>query len=97
MILNVARFEVKEGMEAAFIEATKKGIEESRKESGNISYVLHTQVENPLCFTFVEEWESTEATEFHRQTAHFGEMMKSIKELCTKPIDISVYEAQRIR
>ncbi|WP_166385689.1 MULTISPECIES: putative quinol monooxygenase [unclassified Polaribacter] len=43
----------------------------TRKEEGNISYVLHEDINNSLKVIILEEWKSQEAIDFHNQTAHF--------------------------
>ncbi|WP_452233085.1 putative quinol monooxygenase [Lacinutrix sp. MEBiC02595] len=43
----------------------------TRKEEGNISYVLHEDINNSLKILILEEWKSQEAIDFHNQTEHF--------------------------
>ena len=50
----------------------------TRKEEGNISYVLHKDVSNPSKFIILEEWKSQAAIDFHNQTAHFQNLKKEL-------------------
>ncbi|GGG46808.1 putative quinol monooxygenase [Bizionia arctica] len=43
----------------------------TRKEEGNISYILHEDINNSLKILILEEWKSQEAIDFHNQTEHF--------------------------
>ena len=43
----------------------------TRKEEGNISYVLHEDINNSAKIIILEEWKSQEAIDFHNQTEHF--------------------------
>lgn len=43
----------------------------TRKEEGNISYVLHEDINNSSKVIILEEWKSQEAIDFHNQTEHF--------------------------
>ena len=50
----------------------------TRKEEGNISYVLHQDISNNLKFTILEVWKSQAAIDFHNQTAHFLTLKKDL-------------------
>ncbi|MDR2927346.1 MAG: antibiotic biosynthesis monooxygenase [Cytophagaceae bacterium] len=54
-------------------------VEGTRKESGNISYILYEDIDNPLNLTFVEEWKSKEAIEAHNKSVHFLEFAKAVE------------------
>ncbi|NRR92569.1 antibiotic biosynthesis monooxygenase [Winogradskyella undariae] len=43
----------------------------TRKEEGNISYILHEDINNSAKVIILEEWKSQEAIDFHNQTDHF--------------------------
>ncbi|WP_215731642.1 putative quinol monooxygenase [Bizionia saleffrena] len=43
----------------------------TRKEEGNISYILHQDINNSSKIIILEEWKSQEAIDFHNQTEHF--------------------------
>ncbi|MFT3739574.1 MAG: putative quinol monooxygenase [Breznakibacter sp.] len=52
----------------------------TRKEEGNISYVLHRDTDNDLKFIILEEWKSQETIDFHNKTAHFLTLKKELDE-----------------
>lgn len=51
----------------------------TRKEEGNISYVLYKSVDNNSKFTILEEWKSQDAINYHNQTAHFLTFKKELE------------------
>ncbi len=53
--------------------------EATRKEAGNVSYVLHENTANPLKFTILEVWKSQEAIDFHNKTEHFLKFVAAIE------------------
>ena len=46
-------------------------VDSTRKEEGNISYVLHQDINNPLVYVVIEVWKSQEAIDYHFSTPHF--------------------------
>jgi quinol monooxygenase YgiN len=93
MIIVHAYIEVKNGTAEEFIKAAGKCVEATRKETGNSSYTLYTDSQNPLKFVVVEEWESKAALDAHMQTPHFAAFGEEIGDLLAAPLDIKVYEA----
>jgi len=63
----------------AMLKAFQDVVEGTRKEPGNVSYILHQHVDNPNKFTFVEVWKSPEAIEAHNSSAHFQKFAKAIE------------------
>ncbi|MFI3327936.1 MAG: putative quinol monooxygenase [Rikenellaceae bacterium] len=53
-------------------------VDGTRTEEGNVSYVLHQDVKNPLKYVIIEVWKSLDAIDAHNATAHFNEFVKSI-------------------
>lgn len=60
------------------LSALRTVTEETRKEEGNISYDLHQNVDNPLQFTIIETWKSSEAIDSHNESPHFAEFKTAI-------------------
>lgn len=54
-------------------------VDETRKESGNISYDLHQDTKNPLKYTILETWKSQDAINQHNETAHFKAFVAAIE------------------
>ncbi|OAV75579.1 putative monooxygenase ycnE [Bacteroidales bacterium Barb7] len=77
-LLIVAHVAVKPEFEAEVIEAFQAVVSETRKESGNISYNLYQDINDPLKFTFVEEWKSQDAIQSHSASEHFQTFAKAI-------------------
>ena len=71
-IIIVATVTIKDAADQADIEkALFAVVDGTRTEKGNISYVLHQDINNPLSYTFIEVWKSKAAIEAHNASAHF--------------------------
>jgi len=71
-IIIVATVTIKDAADQADIEkALFAVVDGTRTEEGNISYVLHQDINNPLSYTFIEVWKSKAAIEAHNASAHF--------------------------
>jgi len=75
----IAHVTAKAEYKAELLKAFQDVVEGTRKEPGNVSYVLCEHVDNPLKFTFVEVWKSPEAIEAHNNSAHFKKFAKAIE------------------
>lgn len=78
-LVIVAHITVKAECKSEVLEAFKAVIAGTRKEEGNISYVLHEHTDNPLKFTLVEAWKSQAAIDIHNNTEHFLNFVKAIE------------------
>ncbi|WP_099466545.1 putative quinol monooxygenase [Konateibacter massiliensis] len=96
MIIVIANVQVKEGNGEKFVSAAQNCINETRKENGNISYNLLSNTEDKCNYTFVEEWESKESLDTHMKTEHFGSFGAAIQDLLAQPLDIAVYEGNKL-
>ena len=96
MVIVTAELTIKDGLQKKFLEVVKSCIEATRKEAGNISYVLYAGLEDPCKFTFLEEWTSKEALDEHMKTEHFNAFGAEMKELAGAPMKLKVYEAKEI-
>lgn len=81
MITIVARNILNPGAKKAFIEATRRLIEESRKEQGNIAYDLYEDTDDPQAMCFIERWHDAAAIERHNASQHFKEWIDRKPEL----------------
>ena len=75
---TVAVIEVKEEYQKDIEIALGKFIDETRKETGNISYDLHVDIHNLLKYTIIEVWKSEDAIVIHNNTSHFLEFKNAI-------------------
>ena len=94
MIIVHAYVELKEGKETAFISAAKNCIEETRKESGNISYELNTSIESASKLIFVEKWQSREALTAHTKTEHYLKFKEVSADFRAKPSSVEIYTSE---
>lgn len=69
-----------------------KLIDETRKEKGNISYTLFSDIKNKGEFVLIEEWENQESLDNHFRTVHFVTIVPKIQKLQMKPSEVNVYE-----
>lgn len=67
----IATINVKPEFKADIFDMLKTVTNASRKEEGNISYILHEDINNSSKVIILEEWKSQEAIDFHNQTDHF--------------------------
>lgn len=96
MIIVVAKARVKAGKSQLFVQAAQDCIRNTRKETGNRSYTLTTDTDDPQQFIFLEEWEHEDALKQHTQTSHFLEFGKGIEDLLAEPLSIAAYRAEHV-
>ena len=90
----VANIVAKSGFKEDILKALHAVTNGTRKEEGNISYVLHQDIHNPLIFIILEEWKSQEAINFHQQTPHYLALKKDLQgkiESLTSNIICEIY------
>jgi (4S)-4-hydroxy-5-phosphonooxypentane-2,3-dione isomerase len=71
MIVTTVTIYVQEEYIEEFIEATMDNHINSRMEPGNIRFDVLQSINDPSRFTLYEVFESQEAIEAHRKTAHY--------------------------
>ena len=54
-------------------------VDETRKETGNVSYDLHQDCQNPLKYTILEVWKSQAAIDEHNASTHFKAFVTAIE------------------
>jgi quinol monooxygenase YgiN len=77
----VATITAKPGKEAETRKLLLKLVEETHKEAGCLTYMLHEAKGNPRAFVFIEEWESEAALNEHLQSKHVAAAMTRKDEL----------------
>lgn len=95
MIVLTAHVTTKQGKQAEFVQNAQDCIRETRKEKGNISYILLADTENSCKLMFFEEWESQAALDLHVETAHFKRFAAATKDLMGAPLAMTIYEASK--
>lgn len=87
----VARAAVKEGKEAAFIDAAKAVVKATRKEPGCISYTLYQSPMESSSFIFYEEYEDDAAIDAHANSDHFKIFAGTISDILAEELDIQKF------
>ncbi len=67
-------------------------IEPTHAEEGCVMYTLWRNKENPLEFTFVEEWTSEAALEAHLATPHLKDALPKLDDLLAEPLFLGKYD-----
>ena len=91
MIFVVSKSIVKEDKVAEYKQQVVRLIEETRKESGCISYDLCEDMDHPNILTFIEKWESRHHLDLHMKTAHFVEIVPKLRDL-RESSELSIYK-----
>ncbi|MBA9084647.1 quinol monooxygenase YgiN [Fontibacillus solani] len=97
MILIHAGFFVDPLKEQNFLEEIASLIQASRQEAGNISYQLYKDTEKEHAFTMVEVWEDSAAVASHNSSEHFTSFSAKAGLFLTAPLDIKIYDGQRLK
>ena len=92
MIAVYAKNIIKEIYIEKFMSLAKPLIEETRKETGNVSYELVRVLGKVNEFAFLEKWENNEVLEAHMKTKHFTTLIPQIGELLEEDMSISINE-----
>ncbi len=95
MIIVSATFTAKPGMKEKIVEVSRKAVELTRKEEGNISYTLLSSTEDDT-FMYYEEWESLDALKAHLKTEHIAAAREARKDMITGPVSVRVFEAKEV-
>lgn len=75
----VASIVVKADYKDELIKVFHHIVDETRKESGCVSYDLHEDTKNPLKYTILEVWKSQEAIDKHNNSTHFKAFVEAIE------------------
>lgn len=90
MVKVIAKFFVKEDKVEEFLKLASVLVEESRKETGCVSYNLLQDVSNPQTLIMVEEWESAKILKTHMDSAHFTSIIPKMSLLQFQKEEITV-------
>lgn len=77
----IAYMRVRPGTESQFLAAAQNVIALSRRERGNLMYVLQQSVENPQQFVFYELFKSDADLEYHRRSPHVVQFLNQVKPI----------------
>ena len=87
----IARPRVTEGKEKEFLALVSPLIEVTRKEPGNLCYMIYQGTERPSEFIVYEEYVNEEAFNQHAASEHFKDFAKNVQTLLAKDIDIQIF------
>ncbi|MEE6449245.1 putative quinol monooxygenase [Gottfriedia acidiceleris] len=97
MIIIHAKMTIDSSKETKFLEEMTSLLDLSRAEEGNISYDLTKQTDRENEYIMVEIWKDLNAVAAHNTSAHFTAFAEKAKEFLTAPIQINLYEANKIK
>lgn len=87
----VAKKIIKEGKVEEAIKLYKELVELSRKEDGCIAYDLYQDENDSRVLAVIEEWQSKDALNKHKNSEHFIRIVPIIGELTEKKLDMTIY------
>jgi len=96
MIIVSAKFTAKPGMRDRIVELSRKAVELTRKEKGNISYTLFKSTDDDVTMMYFEEWEDLESLRAHLKTDHIREARESRKDMLDGPVRVRVFESKEV-
>lgn len=76
---------VKPEFVSAFQEATLHNAQESRKESGVISFDILQQIDDPTRFVLYEAYKSEKDNFAHKETAHYALWRDTVASMMAEP------------
>ena len=80
-LMIMAALTIKNEADKAYVEnALHQVVDGTNTEEGNISYILHQDINNPMRYVIFEVWKSQEAIDFHNQTPHFKAFQEAIRD-----------------
>lgn len=91
MIKVVARTLVREECIEAYHALARELVEETRKESGNLSYTLNQNAEDRRLHAMIEVWESRAALDAHMASGHFQRIVPQLAEYAEKKYPLELY------
>jgi len=88
----LAFMESKEGKGQELVNYVLSVIAPTRKEEGNVAYVLCISLDNSNQILVDEIWTSKEALDNHFNTIHMKNVLSKIEPILVKPLEIKIYK-----
>ncbi len=95
MLIVAGEVVVEEGAIDSVRDALRTMEEETRKESGCLTYVFAVDINAPTTMRIFERWESQEALSAHMKTPHMAEFGAVVGKIKPKSMSIKVYEVEK--
>ena len=84
---------VKEECIEGFLAVTKELVEKTNAlDAGCIRYELCRDVNDPLRFIMLEEWEDQKLLDAHMKAAHFVQLVPKLQGFGSRPSEVTVLE-----
>lgn len=97
-VIVIAKISVRSDSRDRWIEAGRTCVEETRKESGCISYDMFESVTEPNAFVFVESWKDKAALDAHATTPHLQALLTVAAGCLANPPHIeAIMDGTRVR
>jgi len=87
----LAFLEAKEGKRQELLNILVPIVEPSRKEEGNISYVLNSSTESPNEIMFDEVWTSKDTFDKHYESPQSYKNREQVDGLLVRPMEVKLY------
>ena len=87
----LAFLEAKEAKRQELLNILVSIVEPSRKEEGNISYVLNSSTENPNQIMFDEVWSSMDTFVKHYESPQSHKNRERVSGLLVRPMEVKLY------
>jgi quinol monooxygenase YgiN len=95
MIKVVSKKTLIDGTKEKVLALYEEMIAKTRKESGCISYELFELDGDPNTITFIEEWESPEKLEAHKNSEHFKRIVPAVAKFAAETFPLEIYKLLR--
>ena len=91
----IAIYSAKKGLGDQLEDILVKVIEPTRKEEGNIAYVLHRSMDNPDELMFDEIWVDKESLEMHLNQPYVTSAVDQMASILAEPVELRTYSEVR--
>ena len=85
----------KEGLGDQLLNILVKAIEPTRKDEGNIAYVLHRSIDNPDELMFDEIWVDKESLDVHLKQPYIMSAVEQMTSILAKHVELRRYSEIR--
>ena len=95
MLIVAGEVVVEDGAIDSVRDALRTMEDQTRKESGCLTYVFSVDINAPTTMRIFERWESQEALSAHMKTPHMAEFGAVVGKIKPKSMSIKVYEIEK--
>jgi len=96
MIVIAGKITIDPGHRDKAIAAAVELMQETRKETGCLSYTFSADLVDPGCFRIFEEWESAEALTTHFTRPHMTRFQSVVPTLGVREMAVQRYEVASV-